>query len=473
MTTKSKSFDDYKELFLQARSALNHNDMAIWATELLKIDGNLSYVWANRGDALLYLGHPLDAILNYNRSLELEEMAGVYNNKGAAYWEMGKSEDALKWYAKAIELDPDLPQTYMNIGHVHKWVGDDKKAVKAYRQSVKVDPDYADGQMALGMFLLKVGQLKEGWERYEWRWKSNQITERGLKKPQWKGEDLTNKSILVYGEQGLGDILQFARYARILAQRYPSCEITLEGRQALRRLLETIPGVNVINFGEKVPDVDYVVPMITLGGMFTPSLEQIPAVTNEFTLNQVDVDRWKEKLDQAPIPKGFRIGICWAGKARLANKMALKIDALRSTTLDAFGPLAKIPGIIWVSLQKDSSADQLKTPPAGMSIADFSEDMYDFYETCCAIENCDLVITVDTAVAHAAASIGKETWILGRWDGCWRWHDRERSPWYPSVRYFSQPKPHDWDGLMANVAVELKKLILSKKTQELDLTLAK
>src|ERR1700686_919699 len=118
MVTQRKSFDEYKELFLQARSVLNHNDMAVWATEILKYDDKLAYIWSNRGDALLYLGHPLDAILNYNQSLELEEVAGVYNNKGAAFWEMEKFEEALKWYNKALELDPDIPQTYMNIGHV-------------------------------------------------------------------------------------------------------------------------------------------------------------------------------------------------------------------------------------------------------------------------------------------------------------------------------------------------------------------
>jgi tetratricopeptide (TPR) repeat protein len=473
MAAQRKSFSEYQELFLQARSVSNHNDMAIWATELLKIDPTLAYIWSNRGDSLLNLGHPLDAILNYSKSLELEEVAGVYNNKGAAYWEMEKCQEALTWYNKALELDPGIPQTHMNIGHVYRWLGENKKAVEAYRQATKVDPKYADAHMGLGILLLKLGQFKEGWEEYEWRWKSDQIVTRGLKKPEWKGEDLAGKSILVYGEQGLGDIIQFSRYARVLVQRYPTCKVIVEGRQQVRRLLETIQGVDVINFGEKFPEVDYGVAMMSLGGILTPSFDQIPPSSHEFVLDPIDVERWKEKLDLAPIPKGFRVGICWAGRARLANKMALKIDVLRSTTLDAFAPLAKIPGVIWASLQKDAPSDQLKTPPTGMTIVDYTEDMYDFYETACVIENCDLVITVDTAVAHVAASIGKETWILGRWDGCWRWHDRERSPWYPSVRYFAQSKPHDWEGLMAKVAVELKKLVRIKDSPELDLTLAK
>ena len=471
-----KSMDEYRDLLVKALREANWNDAAYYATEILQIDENLPWAWANRGVALSKLGHPLDAILNHDRAIALEPSPISYSNKGSAYWDMEKADEAMKWFKKAIEINPNIHHTHMNMGHLYKWDGKLKEAIESYRKSVAADPTYADGQLALALALLKDGQLKEGWEQYEWRWKTNQMVPRWLKEPQWNGENLNRKSILVYSEQGFGDVMNFARVARILAQQYPMCRIIIEARQPVRRLLETIPEVYaVINFGDDIPHVDYVIPMMTLIGMLTPTINSISSTEQEFLLRSRDVEAWGRRMSPLTekYPGHFKVGICWAGMARVAHPDALRIDQLRSTTLDSFAPLAKIPGIVWVSLQKGPPAEQVKTPPTGMTIGDFTEDMYDFYETCCAIDNCDLVISVDTAVLHAAASIGKPTWLLSRWDGCWRWFgDRKDSPWYPTLRQFVQPAPHDWDGMMEQVAVELREFIKDKSEPELDLTLA-
>lgn len=468
-----RKFDEARALFLQAKNALDWNGVALHATEMLQYDESLAWVWANRGDALLQRGFPLDAILNYDRALALEEGSGLHSNKGAAYWEMWNAEKALECYARALELDPSLAPTHMNRGHVYKWQGRYEAAIASYREAVKLAPQYTDAQMALGMMLLKTGQLKEGWEKYELRWKSNQLTPRGLDIPQWRGEDLTGKSILIYGEQGLGDMIQFSRYARVLKKQFPQSLIYIEARQAVQKLLLTIHEVeDVINYGDKVPPVDYAVPMITLGGMLTPTLKDIPARRYEFPLHDIEIFDWADRLEL--LPKGLRVGICWAGLARPDWPVSLKLDSIRSATLNTFAPLAKVPGITWVSLQKGTPASQAKAPPPDMTIHDLTEDMTDFYETCCVIKNLDLVISVDTAVVHAAASVGVPTWLLSRWDGCWRWFgDRTSSPWYPSLRQFVQPAPHDWDGMMDNVAVELAKLVSHKSEPQLDLTMAK
>jgi tetratricopeptide (TPR) repeat protein len=475
-------FDEVRDNFMRALTTQNWNDVVVHSTDLLLMDDKLAWVWANRGVGLLRLGHPLDAILNFDRAIALEENAIGYNNKGAAFFNLEKMNESLACYEKAAKID-EMPETYLNIGHIHKWFGDEKetglqnnnKAIAAYRKSIELNPDYADGHLALSLMLLKNGYFQEGWKEYEWRWKSDQLVPRGIKKPQWKGEDLTNKTLLIYAEQGLGDIIQFARYARIVAQKFPRCKIIIEAKQAVRRLLETIPEVYaVINFGEKLPDVDYVVPMMTLAGLFSPSVNLIPAFEREYLLQNRDVEFWGDKLQ--PLFErslnALRVGICWAGMSRTANPMATRIDSLRSTSLETFALLAKIPNVLWVSLQKGPPSSQVKTPPAGMTIGDFTEDMYDFYETCCAIANCDLVISVDTAVLHAAASIGKPTWLLSRWDGCWRWlGTRQDSPWYPTLRQFTQPAPHDWKSMIEEVAVELLKLTKEKEQAELDLTL--
>jgi hypothetical protein len=204
--------------------------------------------------------------------------------------------------------------------------------------------------------------------------------------------------------------------------------------------------------------VDYAIAMISLAAQLTPTVESIPSLYREFFIKPDDANVWKSKFSDVPAKhKGhLKVGLCWAGMARITNPTALKVDTMRSLALEDFADSALVPDILWVSLQKGPPAEQLKKPPNNMHIADFTEDMYDFYETCCAIEQCDLVISVDTAVCHAAASLGKSTWMLSRWDGCWRWlHDREDTPWYPSMRIFTQDAPYDWRGVLKKLANEL------------------
>lgn len=466
-----KTYEEVKELFVVAYHNKNWSESIIWATELLgRFESNLqaedflSRIWDNRGTCIQQMGHNLDAIINFDKALETEAdkdlRSRIYCNRGAAYYDLGNISKAKASLFQSIELE-ELPQAFMTLGNAYKYEGKIEKALSYYRRSIAVDSEYADGHFVFGMALLSAGHFQEGWKEYEWRWKTNQMSPRKIKCPQWDGEDLTNKTILVYGEQGLGDIIQFARYANILANRYPRAKVIVEGRPPLKRLLEIIPDIYaVINLGEKLPELDYAVPMMTLAGILTPNIEAIPAYDRGFYLNYSDVDAWANKFEQ--LPKGFRIGVCWSGLSRRNQPAAAAIDAIRSTELKTFAPLAKIPGILWISLQHGVPAEQIKTPPSGMTIADFTEDMYDFYETCCAIENCDMVISVDTAVVHAAASLGKPTWLLSRWDGCWRWFGtREDSPWYPSLRQFTQPAPGDWEGMMQKVAKELE-LTLAK-----------
>lgn len=475
-----EQFEVYKNLFLEARNKKNYNDIVVWSTEMLKMDDSLSYLWANRGEGLAGMGHHFDAILNYDRALLIEtendQRAILYSNKGAAYWDMWNAEKALSNLYRAIDIQP-MAQTYMTLGNVFKYQGLLQKAISAYRSAVELDPEYADGHLVLGMALLKSGALQEGWKEYEWRFKTNQLPARKLKCPQWNGQDLTNKMILIYGEQGLGDIIQFGRYARVLANKFPRCKIIVEGRPSVKRLLETVPEIySVINAGDRLPPFDYAVPMLTLAGLLTPTINSIPAMEKEYLLRHSDIEVWADRLKPLTdrLPGTLKVGVCWAGMAREAHPSAMAIDMLRSTSLNVFAPLTVNDDIAWVSLQKGKPAEQIKTPPCGMTIGDFTEDMHDFYETACAAANCDLVISVDTAVAHAAASVGVPTWLLSRWDGCWRWFgDRSHSPWYPTLTQFVQPSPGDWDGMMINVAKELVKLAKNKNSLELDLTLAK
>lgn len=460
---KRQTIQELTDVVAAAVKEENWPSVVFNTTEIIKQNPNLDWVWANRGVALQKLGHPIDAILNYTKANKVKETAITHVNIAAAYWDMEQADQSIIHYHKANFLDDKIPQAHMNAGHIYKWQRKDELAIACYRKAIEVDPEYADVQMALGMMLLKIGEFKEGWERYEYRWKSNQLVDRGINKPRWNGEDLSGKSILVYAEQGLGDSIQFVRYARILATQFPMAQVHVEVRQPVKRLVESIPEIfNVINFGQKVPEVDYVIPMLSLAGLLVTNIKEIRSRNHEFVLDDADVEVWRNRFAQ--LPAGLKVGVCWAGLSRTEQREAAQIDSQRSTTLQQFAELAKIPGIIWVSLQKGAPALEVKTPPPGMTIADFTEDMTDFYETCCAASCCDLVISVDTAVPHATASVGVPTWLLSRWDGCWRWFgQRSTSPWYPSLRQFVQPEPHDWDGLMQNVAVSLRNLVPQQK----------
>ena len=473
-----KTVEEYQDLYSHALKTQNWNDVAIWSTELLKIDPEQPGIWGNRGIALQNLGHPLDGILNHQRAIDYDDQCvNHYCNLGACYQDLNKYEFALAHFQKALAIDSTVPQVHMNIGHIHKWQGRYPEAIEAYRKCLEYGAEYVDGHLSLAFMLLKAGYLEEGWKEYEWRWQSDQLPPRNLKIPKWNDEDLNGKTIFIYGEQGLGDIIQFARYARVLAGYYPEATIIVEGKQQVKRLLQTVPEIDqVINFGEKIPKADYSIAMISLAGKLTPTMKDIPALEREYLLDPDDVDVWKNKFEQIPEPhkNKIKIGICWAGMARMNNALALKVDEMRSLNLHALAEVVDNKDIMWISLQKGKPSEQVQKPPNGMVVADYTEEMYDFYETCCAMQQCDLVISVDTAVAHAAASTGRPTWMLSRWDGCWRWHgDREDSPWYPTLRQFMQHQPYDWDGVIKQVAKELAKFVKDKSQLELDLTLAK
>ena len=467
-----RSFEECKEEFLIARRSENWNDLIFWSTELLKYSEAHPWVWANRGEAIGKLGYSIDAILNYDKALSFEQpdenRAILYSNKGAAYWDMYNTSKSLENLKKAIEIKP-IAQTYLTMGNIHRYEHRLDSAVECYRKCTELDPSYADGHLVLAMALLKMGQFEEGWKEYEWRFQSNQLPSRKLSMPEWKGEDLDNKFIFVYGEQGLGDIIQFSRYIRVLHKKWPKAKIIVEVRPQVHRLIDSInEAYSIIDIGDVIPKADYAIPMVSLAAQLTPTMADIPPATNEFCILNYHKDIWYRKLHAIDIP-GVKVGLCWAGMARTHQPGALAIDNLRSTFLHSFAPLAEVPGILWVSLQKGSPLEQIKTPPRGMTIVDFNDDLLDFYDTAALIKNLDLVITVDTAVAHVAASIGKPTWMLSRWDGCWRWFgDREDSPWYPTLRQFVQDKPRDWTGVMQKVKVELNKFV-----QDSHLTLAK
>ena len=436
------------------------SEAVIAFTDVLRKDESLDIAWNNRGLGLLNLGHPFDAVLNINRAIALSpNSAEYYNNRGAAYFDQEDSEDALTDFNSAVALKPNFAEALMNRGNVLKYQGKLLDSIESYRASTEASPNYADAHLHLAFAALMLGSYEEGWKEFEWRWKTNQMPERGLAYPVWNGENLEGKTLLIYAEQGFGDSLQFIRYAPMVKQKFGGT-VLVEVRQPLTRLIKSMGGFDgVVTFGEKPPEgIDYQIPMMSLPRIFGTTVDTIPWSGPYFKADQYRASIWAERLKL--LPKGPKIGICWAGMSRAGNPAAYNVDKKRSTMLNSFAPLAQVPGISWVSLQKGEPSDQVKTPPAGMTIGEWTSDLDDFYDTAALISCLDLIITVDTAVVHLAAALGKPTWLLSRHDGCWRWlGHRSDSPWYPTVRQFSQPKPGDWSTIMGQAAVALREFV--------------
>ena len=434
--------------------------------EAIFLDPRLAPAWNNRGCILKQLGNNFDAMLNFDRAIEIDPSAAEFhNNRGAALSDMGQFSQAEQAYRKAIELKPRGAESMVNLGNALKAVGRTQEALTVYRQATEVKPDYADGHLNYSFALLEAGKLEEGWKEFEWRWKCGQLPPRGLDIPEWQGDSLEGHALLLYAEQGMGDALHFMRYAPILKEKFGG-KVYIEVRQTLARAAMSMGGFDgVIAFGEKIPAfIDRILPMMSAPRICGTTLDNIPAPVPYIHPDKHRASLFEKEYKKLPF-QGVRVGICWAGHNREGNAGASAIDRRRSTTLASFAPLAQVPGISWVSLQKGDPENQVMRPPQGMTVLHCMDDCEDFYDTAALMDTLDLIITVDTSVVHLAGAVGKPVWMLGRYDGCWRWlGDRKDNPWYPTLTHFRQPAPGDWETLMHTVTNELRKFVAQRRT---------
>jgi tetratricopeptide (TPR) repeat protein len=400
--------------------------------------------YSDRGNALHDLGRSPGALDSYARAIALRpDYAEAFNNRGNALHDLDRHQEALASYARALALRPDYPDALANRAGVLSVLGEHTAALQSYEQALVRQPDHPAARFGRSFCLLQQGDLARGWPEYEWRWRMPRQTERTgrLAQPPWLGaEPLGGKTILVHAEQGFGDTLQFCRYATPLAER--AAHVLLVVPRPLARLLVTLDGpAKVLSAGDRLPSFDLHCPLLSLPLALGTTLGTIPPPAR-LTPPPDRVAAWDKRLAPLPTP---RIGLCWAGSPRHDDPVARAIDRRRSITLAHYAPLAGVSGATFVALQKGEAAAQATDPPAGLPVHDWTAELRDFADTAALIEALDLVITVDTAVAHLAATLGKPTWILNRLYACWRWLlDRNDSPWYPTVRLFRQPAPGDW-----------------------------
>ncbi|MDR3511696.1 MAG: tetratricopeptide repeat-containing glycosyltransferase family protein [Caulobacteraceae bacterium] len=414
----------------------------------------------NLANILEELDRKAEAEVAYRQAIEARpDFAAAHYNLGLLLQAERRLEAAEAAYRDALAVRPDLVQAHNNRGAALRDLRRLDEALAAFEAAVRLRPDYADAQFNLAMCRLAMGDYARGWAQYEWRWRIRQAWAARPAPPQlpWLGrEPVAGQTILLRAEQGLGDTLQFCRYAPLVADL--GARVVLEVQPGLERLLARLAGVGqVVTQGGRWPAFDRHAPLMSLPLALGTELESVPAATPYLSADPEAAAQWGRRLAGPP---GLRVGLVWAGASRPDQPIAAGVDRRRSLSLDALAPLAAVRGARFFSLQKGVAAGQLADAARrgwdGPAIADHTAALNDFADTAALVANLDLVISCDTSVAHLAGAMGKPVWILSRFDGCWRWlSGRDDSPWYPTARLFRQAAPGDWPEVVARVAAAL------------------
>ncbi|RFU46157.1 tetratricopeptide repeat protein [Paraburkholderia sp. DHOC27] len=414
--------------------------------------------WNNRACVLRDLGRPADALASCDQAIALQpNYADAWSNRANALSDLNRPADAQQSYQRAIELAPALADAWNNLGLTLVDLGQHPQALQSYEQALSLNPEFAEAHWNASLCLLQMGRLEEGWQKYEWRWERSRIKagKRVFAQPLWLGEfSLAGKTILLHAEQGLGDTLQFCRYAAKVAAL--GARVLLEVPAELMRLLTGLEGVGeLIEQGQPLPAFDCHCPLLSLPLAFKTEVGSIPASTPYLSADKAASQQWAERLGgaTAQAPHALKVGLVWAGGNRPHVAELRKNDARRSIALDALRPLFDVPQVQFYTLQMGPAAQQLgDSPELSARVIDYTAYLTDFADTAALVSNLDLVISVDTAVAHLAGALGKPVWILNRFDTCWRWMlTRADSPWYPSARLFRQPALGDWTHVVQSV----------------------
>jgi tetratricopeptide (TPR) repeat protein len=420
--------------------------------EALRLRPGYVEAHSNLGNALLALRRYDEALACYREALRLRPAypEGHYN-MGLALAEQGKTEEAARCYGEALRLRPDYEAASQNLGNALIALGRTDEALAALDDILSHRPDAPEAHKSRGLALLGVGKFEEGWREYEWRWKTREVGGLPHAAPLWDGTPLNGRTILLCSEQGLGDTIQFARYAPLVKQR--GGRVVLACPKALAPLLTTLPGVDQVVAGE-LPPFDCYAPLLNLPGLLGTTLDTIPADVPYLAAQPSLVQFWRREL--APV-RGFKVGIAWQGSPRF------KADRFRSVPLARFEALARVPGVELISLQKGPGVEQLPQVAGRFRILDLGDRLDErtgpFLDTAAVMKNLDLVVSSDTAVPHLAGALGVPVWVALPKAPDWRWlRDREDSPWYPTMRLFRQERWGDWESAFARMAGELERL---------------
>lgn len=474
----------------------NYRDAEYYLRETLKLLPDDADALNKLGTVVWQQGRILEADACFQRAYELDPTDfAIVNNLATSCWEQHRCEQAAEYYREAIALKKDCVEAWLYLGSVLINLGDfeeaisclhealrlrpesyeaiatigaalvqlgrDDEAMAHYDEALRRRPDYAEGHRSRAFALLADGDYERGWPEYEWRFLCRRQPCRTPPGQRWNGEDLTDKTILLYAEQGLGDTLQFIRYARVLKERGAS--VIALCHRAIVRLLGCSDSIDaVFEKDGNLPPYDYIAPMMSLPGIVGTTISTVPSRVPYLLPDAKSIESWKPIVDEGIAKLGldqpFRIGIAWQGSLRTY------IDRWRSFPLEQIAPLAEVPGVCFVSLQKGAGLDQLHAVAGRFPIVelpgsmDGGENERDFLDTAAVASQLDLVITPDTAVSHLAGSLGIPVWLALSYVADWRWLKvREDSPWYPNMRLFRQTRAGDWQGVFERMAGALRR----------------
>ncbi len=430
--------DDAKEIYERALAL---------RPEQPEIPHNLANVFREQG-------HLDRALVLYDDALRLRpDYSKALVNRGVALVAMNRLDEAIRDLEQGAQLQPDLPEAHTSLGAALSVKQRFDEAFARYERALELSPDHAEAAWNRSLLQLLIGDYRRGWPGYEWRWRCKRTTPLpAFGPPRWDGSPLTGRTILLYAEQGLGDTLHFVRYAPLVKER--GGRVVLQCQGVLLRLLSRTQGIDhLVAWGVAPPPFDVWAPLMSLPALFGTTLETIPAAC-PYVLPDPDlVSQWRHRL--APV-RGFRVGIAWQGSPRHAW------DRHRSVSLEQFEPLARVEGVQLISLQKGVGSEQLPALEGRFPVVNlgdqFDEMAGPFMDTAAILANLDLVITIDSSLAHLAGAMGVPALLALTFTPDWRWLlGRPDSPWYPSLRLFRQHQPGDWPGVFVRLAEELAK----------------
>jgi len=414
----------------------------------------------NLGVVRYRLGHLDEAALLFRNAIALKpDFPDAFGNLSMVLRLQNEFEESMVCCKRALALRRDHPEALMNFASLLHDFGLVPQAISVLERGLSLRSDCPDFHLNMGMLLLAAGRFEEGWREYEWRWEGQDLSaiRPAFAQPLWRGEAAEGRVLLLYAEQGFGDTIQFCRFAPLAAAR--GLRVVLLAQPALVRLLGSLPGVEkIVSRGQPLPPFDFQSPLMSLPLTFGTRLESIPSDIPYLAAEKDAVLAWRGRLPN-DASEDLKVGLVWAGSCRRHAPHLAATDRRRSIAPEMLTPLLNVRGVQFYSLQKDGPS-----APAEFGLIDLMNECRDFADTAALLAGLDLIISVDTAVVHLAGALGKPVWVLNRFDSCWRWlRNREDSPWYPTLRLFRQPRPGDWESVIARVRDELERCIVMGK----------
>ena len=429
-----------------------HDDALANFDRALALRPDLVEALTNRGNALNGLKRYEDALASYDRAIASQPAyAAAHYNRGTTLHEMKRYDEALVSYDRAIALQADYPEAFSNRGATLWELKRHDEALASYDRAIALQPTFPEAHWNAASLRLLTGDFECGWEEYEWRWKykTMALAKRNFAQPQWNGEPIEGKTILLHSEQGLGDAIQFSRYVPLVAGR--GARVILEVDRRLRELMSSLDGVaQVLSTGDALPEFDVHCPLLSLPRAFRTSLATVPSRTPYFIAPPERLEKWATRLGPK---RGLRVGLIWSGNP------AHHRDHARSIDLSALAPLLDVPATFF-SLQKDVRTADAAVLAGRSDVVQIADELADFSDTAAVMAQLDLIISVDTSTVHLAGALGRPVWILLPYLPDWRWLlDRDTSPWYPTARLFRQDETRRWNSVIPRVRAALSEMI--------------